>query len=498
VRRSRLTDLDFEPLASSRRQRRPLRRPLALGVAALLCGLLAVAMARSPEPVGQPSGVDVAGGSDRTRGTAPMDIAIPELAASDASVKGGDEDWQPGILLDASLPLPIHHDQQSGELLILQEMARLMPDPEDAFETVTVRSGDSLAAIFGRAGLSPLEVHRVVNSDERVKALRRIYPGDEIQFRVSDDKQLQALRYKLDNTRTLQVDRVDDDFRVDIHEEVLETRVLHSTGTIERSLFLSGRRAGLSQRQIMQFMSVFEWQVDFNREIREGDTFSVMYEAHYLNGERVEEGRILAAKLTNRNRRLNALHYELPDGTRGYFGPDGQNMRKAFMRRPIQNARISSGFNRNRKHPVLGVHRPHLGTDFAAPTGTPIMASGSGRVVHRGRKGGYGNTVIIQHNNRYRTLYAHMSRYANGIREGSRVEQGQVIGYVGRSGLATGPHLHYEFMVNGSHRNPMTVELPSGDPVPQEHMSDFRAMTAGLLAQLQDAARTELAMGGDD
>ncbi len=382
---------------------------------------------------------------------------------------------------------------------IVSELAARLPPPEESFERVEVRRGDSLAAIFSRAGLSAAELHRVVNADDQAKALTRIYPGDEILFRLHDEGGLAALRYKLDNTRTLQIDRDEDGgFAVSVHEEVLETRQLQAAGTIDRSLYLSGRRAGLSNRHIMELMTIFEWQVDFNRDIRGGDAFSIIYEAEFLNGEKVRDGRILAATFINRGRRHEAVFYEDPDGNRGYYGPNGENLRKAFIRRPVQNARISSGFDRNRKHPVLGVRRPHLGTDFAAPTGTPIMASGNGRVVHVGRRGGYGHTVVIQHTNQIRTLYAHMSRYANGLRNGSRVEQGQVIGYVGATGLATGPHLHYEFKVNGAHQNPMTVNLPNGEPVSGQYIADFRSQTGNMLAQLQEMTNTQLALLSDD
>ncbi|MEX0730507.1 MAG: peptidoglycan DD-metalloendopeptidase family protein [Aquisalimonadaceae bacterium] len=495
MRGSRLTYLDYKPGRNGgmpKRRRHIGRRLLTAMVAFASCAVI-LAFARSPEPTEIIVSAELPDTEQQTTDTQPNRNPDQPTARN-----GRGRTWQPGPFLDLSLPMPNHHDSGTGEPLLIQEITRLAPPPEPPFEVVTVRSGDSLAAIFKRAGLSPQELHRVVNTDERIKALTRIYPGDEIHFRLTENKQLSALRYQLDQTRTLVVNREGDDFSVDIEEQTLETRVLHTAGVIDRSFFLAGRQSGLSHGQLMQFMSIFEWQVDFNRDIRAGDAFSVVYEAEYLNGERVRDGRILAAKLINRDRRMNALHFELPDGSTGYFGPDGENMRKAFLRRPIQSARISSGFSHNRKHPVLGVRRPHLGTDFAAPTGTAIMASGSGRVIHRGRKGGYGHTVIIQHSNQYRTLYAHLSRYADGLKAGSRVEQGQIIGYVGRSGLASGPHLHYEFLVNGNHFNPMTVNLPSGAPVPEEHMADFQARTSGLLARVQVATHTELAVRDDD
>ncbi|MDN3516956.1 peptidoglycan DD-metalloendopeptidase family protein [Aquisalimonas lutea] len=364
------------------------------------------------------------------------------------------------------------------------------PHEGPGWESITVRSGDSLAAIFDRAGLGAGELHRLINADERTSELERIYPDDVIRFRVEDDRLL-GLRYPVDQTETLVVTREEDGFRVSMESKAVETRVEHASGTVNRSLFLAGLEAGLSHGQIMRLMGIFEWQVDFAREVRSGDSFSVAYESYYVDGEHVRDGPILAARYVNRGRQIDAVRYTDPDGNTGYYNPQGENLRKAFLRRPVQNARISSHYNPNRKHPVLGVRRPHLGTDFAAPPGTPVRASGNGRVVHVGRKGGYGRAVIIEHANRYRTLYAHMSRYASGIDVGTRVEQGQTIGYVGASGLVTGAHLHYEFIENGVHRNPMRVELPNGDPVAEAHMQDFRSQAEPLVAQLDDMSDGE-------
>ncbi|MCC5856613.1 MAG: peptidoglycan DD-metalloendopeptidase family protein [Ectothiorhodospiraceae bacterium] len=483
------------------------RRPALAALAVMVSGLLALAMTGGkpggtteveldvtniPIPELRAAGGDPAPDPEpRVAGRASMpDPARQELARLR---------WEPSPLLEPLVPF-FPGDSLHARIAAMEAATPEPPDPLADFETVTVRSGDSLSAIFSRMGLSAQELHRVVHAGDETRALSRIHPGREMHFRLLDDGEgLAELRYPLDRTRTLIVEREEEGFRAAIHEQTLETRRLQATGTIDRSLYLAGRQAGLSNRHIMQLMSIFEWQLDFNRDVRSGDRFSVIYEADFLDGERVADGRIIAASFENRGRTFQALHFELPDGTQGYFTPEGENLRKAFIRRPVQNARISSGFNRNRKHPVLGVTRPHLGTDFAAPTGTPIMASGAGRVVHAGRKGGYGHTVIIQHSNQYRTLYAHMSRYADGIRVGSRVDQGQVIGYVGRSGLATGPHLHYEFHVNGQPRDAMRVELPNGDPVPREQLADFKASTSNLLALLEEAeADTRLAMLDSD
>lgn len=392
---------------------------------------------------------------------------------------------------------PIDSAEASADTDAATAQENVADDPD--WQTVTVQSGDSLAAIFQRAGLGPAELHRLINADERAAELQSIYPDDKIHFHVADE-QLQGLRYAVDQTETLVVDRDDDAFQVSIERQSLETRIKRASGTVNQSLFVAGVEQGLSHGQIMRLMSILEWRVDFGRDVRAGDRFAVAYESYYVDDEHVRDGPIVAARYVNRGREIEAVRYTDPDGNTGYYDPQGESVRKAFLRRPVDNARISSSYNPNRRHPVLGVTRPHLGTDFAARTGTPVQATGSGRVVHAGRKGGYGQTVIIEHANRYRTLYAHMNRYANGISVGTRVEQGQTIGYVGSTGMSTGAHLHYEFIKSGEHRNPMRVDLPNGDPVAQAHMDDFRSRMEPRLAYLDDpdTDTTQLAMRDED
>ncbi len=248
----------------------------------------------------------------------------------------------------------------------------------------------------------------------------------------------------------------------------------------------------------MELAAIFGWDVDFALDIRAGDSFTVVYEELYLNGEKLRDGDILAAEFNNRGKRYRAIRYQDPRGRTEYYSPDGKNMRKAFLRTPVAFTRISSRFSLGRKHPILHHIRAHKGVDYAAPRGTPIKATGDGKIVFRGRKGGYGNTIIIQHGGRYSTLYAHMSRFARSLRTGRRVRQGQVIGYVGSTGLATGPHLHYEFRINGAHHNPLTVRLPDASPLPRKYRRNFKASTAPYLAQLDLLKRNMLAMKNTD
>jgi murein DD-endopeptidase MepM/ murein hydrolase activator NlpD len=244
----------------------------------------------------------------------------------------------------------------------------------------------------------------------------------------------------------------------------------------------------------MELAAIFGWDVDFALDIRAGDRFGLIQEELYAeDGSKLADGAILAASFTNQGKSFHAVRFTDPSGYASYFTPDGFSMRKAFLRSPVDFRRISSRFRGSRYHPVLGVKRPHKGVDYAAATGTPVKAAGDGKVVHLARKGGYGKTVILQHGGRYRTLYAHLSKYARGLKNGQRVRQGQTIGHVGATGLATGPHLHYEFLVDGVHRNPLTVDLPKADPIDPKLLPDFRTAAAPLLAQLATHEQTLVA-----
>jgi murein DD-endopeptidase MepM/ murein hydrolase activator NlpD len=304
---------------------------------------------------------------------------------------------------------------------------------------------------------------------------------------------LTLVRFDLSSEQTLLISRHEERFHTQIIEHPIEVRITHASGVIDSSLFLAGQQAGLSDNIIMEMANIFGWDVDFALDIRKGDSFSLLYEERYLDGEKLRDGRILAAEFNNRGQDFQAVLFTDPEGRSQYFSPDGKSMRKAFLRSPVDFRRISSNFQRERYHPVLGERRPHRGVDYAAATGTPIKAAGDGRVIFRGKQGGYGNTVILQHGNNITTLYAHMSRFQKGVTNGTRVRQGQVIGYVGMTGLATGPHLHYEFRINGVHQNPLTVKLPDAEPIPSKYAEQFREQTLPLLAQLDHLNRVQVA-----
>lgn len=358
-----------------------------------------------------------------------------------------------------------------------------------------VKRGDNLAILFKRAGIKPQQLAEMMDTGSAVKRLTKIHPKDILRILSDDEGKLQALSFEIDHEKYLMVERKQGLLQANIFKHDIEIRTAHSSGVIDSSLFLAAQEAGISQNIIMELAGIFGWDVDFALDIRKGDNFTVVYEEMYRNGEKIKDGNILTAEFVNQGKTYQAVRYTNPENNHSeFFTPDGKSMRKAFLRSPVNFARISSGFTTSRYHPILHKFRSHKGVDYAAKRGTAIRASGDGKIVHRGRKGGYGRTVIIQHGSKYSTLYAHLNAFNLKFRVGSRVKQGQTIGYLGSSGLATGPHLHYEFRVNGVHRNPLTVRLPVSRPVPKRYLADFELMTAPLLAQLQLFTRTQVAL----
>jgi len=403
---------------------------------------------------------------------------ITQSATSSSSQQAREE------LLNLPLQLPEHGVAE-------ERRAEALPQRELPWQSVTVRSGDSLSRIFDTLNLSPQQLHAVVEDEEAGKLLTALRPGQKLQFQIEDNK-LQAIKYTISPEKSLIVTRSGDSFNGNIIEHPVEIRLTHASGVIESSLFQSGSEAGLSDNIIMELVNIFGWDVDFALDIRKGDQFTLMFEEHYLDGEKLRDGKILAAEFTNRDNKYRAVLFTDPEGRSQYYSPEGKSMRKAFLRSPVDFRRISSTFQRERYHPVLGKKRPHRGVDYAASTGTPIKAAGDGKVIFRGTKGGYGHTVVLQHGGNITTLYAHMSNFRRGVTNGSRVKQGQIIGYVGSSGLATGPHLHYEFRINGAHRNPLTVKLPDAEPLPEKYRESFQQQSGQLLAQLDLFNRTQV------
>ncbi|MEE8321801.1 MAG: peptidoglycan DD-metalloendopeptidase family protein [Gammaproteobacteria bacterium] len=352
-----------------------------------------------------------------------------------------------------------------------------------AWQSVMVKRGDSLARIFQRLNLSARDLHTIMSLGSETLVLKRLQPGQILQFH-SDKNQFKALKYGVDLATTIYVVKTDDGFHAEIQVEKLETHVKQANVVIEDSLFLSGVEAGLSDNMIMQLVAIYGWDIDFALDIRRDDRFSMIYEEQYKNGIKVKEGPILAAEFVNRDTPFRAVRYRHEDGHSDYYSETGHSMRKAFLRTPVNFTRISSRFSLRRKHPILNKVRAHRGVDYAAPNGTPIKATGDGTVTSLGRNGGLGKAIILRHGGQYSTVYAHLSRYKRGIKTGTRVKQGQIIGYVGMTGLASGPHLHYEFRVNGVHRNPLKIKLPKAKGIPAKTKSHFMTQIEPLLAEL--------------
>ena len=382
------------------------------------------------------------------------------------------------------------------------EFATLAPQPEfhppmaagpeyESLEMI-IRRGDTLDRLFRRNGLNLGHLAEIVSLQDAGNHLRMLRPGDKFEIRHVEGDLVRLYR-ELDLTSALVISQEESGFTAEIIDRPIETRRRQAYGRIQSSLFESATEAGLTDKMIMNLAGIFAWDVDFVLDIRTNDDYYILYEEIYQDGQFVTDGEIVAAEFNNNGRTFQAIRYVDREGRSDYYTPDGRSVRKAFVRAPVDFTRISSSFNPRRRHPVLNTIRAHRGVDYAAPKGTPIKAAGDGKVIFRGRKGGYGNAVILQHGGNITTLYAHMSRFANAARIGSRVKQGQTIGYVGSTGLATAAHLHYEYRLNGVHRNPRTVELPQADPIKDEYRQDFLATARPILDELQHYKRTQIA-----
>lgn len=356
----------------------------------------------------------------------------------------------------------------------------------------TVKSGESLSNIFDSQGLPADEWMALLKLGGDTLELKRLKPGEELQIRKDGD-QLQELRYALDELRTLNVRRVDDQFEAVTLTAEVEHRQTQTAGTITSSLFSDGAKAGLTDRMVMELAEVFGYDIDFALDLRQGDRFAVVYEELYKGDKRMRLGDILAAEFVNQGKTYRAVRHVGADGRVAYYTPEGQSLRKAFIRTPLDVCRVSSPFNLKRRHPILNTIRAHKGVDYAASAGTPIKAVGDAKVAFVGNKNGFGRVVILQHGSQYETLYAHMSRFRPGISVGQRVSQGQVIGYVGMSGLATAPHLHFEFHIGGNVVNPVTVAMPRANPIPQNEVAKFKATSKTMTAALNQAEVTRQA-----
>lgn len=372
-------------------------------------------------------------------------------------------------------------------------LAPLGASPADAWSAVVVEPGETLSRLFSRLGLPREDWLALSNLPKYGKTISSLRAGEHLELLLDEAGRFIGLRRELDPIHTLQVSKTATGFAAQVDAAQVRREQRIARGTIDSSLYAAGSRAGLPDQTTMKIANIFKWDIDFALDLRSGDHFSVVYEQMLAEDRQVGTGDVLAASFTTRGHTHQAIRFTHDDGSVAYYTPDGKALRKAFLRTPVEFARISSPFNLRRRHPVLNKIRAHKGVDYAAPHGTPVTAAGDGKVVFRGRKGGYGNVVIIDHGRQYSTLYAHLSRFAPGLKLGERVKQGELIGAVGSTGLATGPHLHYEFRVNGEHRDPLKITFSIAERLRGKEKSRFDRQAAPLIAQLDVPGSVQVA-----
>lgn len=358
-------------------------------------------------------------------------------------------------------------------------------DPSFITQQASVKSGDSLSRILSSHGISNQDIYRVSTADKKSKELTRMRPGQELEF-VKDKNTNELISLKLIKNQLETIVFEKEDGKFTSKKQIREPEIVnvYKEATISNSLFLDGLKAGISQAMLIDLANIFGWDIDFALDLRAGDTFSILFEEKYLDGQSIGFGNILAAQFVNNGRIYQAIRYETDKGAH-YYTPDGLSMRKTFIRTPVDFTRISSKFNPNRLHPIFKTNRPHRAVDYAAPTNTPVKASGDGKVLFKGKQNGYGNVVILDHGRGYTTLYAHLNGFSRKIKRGGRVKQGQTIGFVGQTGYATGPHLHYEFRINGTHKNPITVKLPNDAPMAKKDLKNYLPYAQTMASALE-------------
>jgi len=366
-------------------------------------------------------------------------------------------------------------------------------------QPVIVQPGDNLSLIFSRLQLDANDLQEIMSLGTKTKPLLNLYPGQELRFYLTNGREVDKLVYQINHSDTLTVSRLDEGgYQALIAKKPVDIRTAFASGIIRDSLFASAQKTGLDTRVILELAEIFAWDIDFSLDIQPNDEFNILYEEQWTGDKKLRAGNILAAEFINNGKKYQAVRYIDKEGTPGYYNPNGMSLRKAFLRSPVKFGRVSSHFNLSRRHPILHRIRAHKGVDYAAARGTPIRAVGDGKIISIAKQNGYGNVIELQHGEAYTTLYAHMDRFAQRLRKGSRIKQGQIIGYVGSTGLATGPHLHYEFRIHGVHKNPLTVQLPRSLPIAAEDKRQFIAHADELMKQLYNYRRTTLVLHEED
>lgn len=373
------------------------------------------------------------------------EVALPSLNTSSAAASEQDVFWFAEV---------VHRDDTLGSLL----------------KRLNIRSNDAIDFLRTNQDASGLA--------------SQLKPGQPIRAQTNEAGDLITLQYQINNSTVLEVVKSDSGYMAKQHAINFSQHTVLKTATIRNSLFNATDEADIPDSVAMQLVDIFSTDIDFHTDLRKGDRLVVAYEAEYSEGLQVKAGQVLSAEFTNDGKTYSAVMFRDPKGHVSYYTPEGKSLHKSFLRSPLEFSRISSGFSTGRLHPILQTIRAHKGVDYAAPIGTRVKAAGDGVVEFMGLKGGYGNVVILQHPNKISTVYGHLSRFAPGLHPGMKVSQGDMIAFVGMTGLATGPHLHYEFLLNGEHHDPVTVALPSAEPIPAAYKSEFLAQKAEYATQL--------------
>jgi murein DD-endopeptidase MepM/ murein hydrolase activator NlpD len=392
----------------------------------------------------------------------------------------------PDTLIDQ---VPLHSIVQSLSLPVVEQ------SPVDQVFTreQRIQRGDTVAALLARLQVEDPAAVSFLRNAKEARSLLQLRPGKTVQAQTNDDGDLLALQYLNSAGNLVSVAKSGDEFKVSEQALEPETRLIMKSGQIQSSLFAATDAAGMPDQVAIQLADIFSSEIDFHRDLRRGDRFSVVYEVSYHNGEPVKSGRVFAAEFVNQGVAYQAVYFEATDGRGGYYSFDGSNLRKAFLRSPLEFSRITSGFSLARYHPILQAWRAHRGVDYGAPSGTRVKATSDGTVAFIGKQGGYGNLVVLQHLGKYSTYYGHLSGFAKGLRKGMHVRQGDVIAFVGMTGLATGPHLHYEFHVNGIQQNPLKVVMPEAPPITAQLRPAFEHATQPLAKRLVLLRATNIA-----
>jgi murein DD-endopeptidase MepM/ murein hydrolase activator NlpD len=392
-----------------------------------------------------------------------------------------------------SVAIPLQTVVETLKLPNLED-SQPVPMPEHFWREERVQRSDTVGALLSRLGIDDANAVEFLRSNPEARSFHQLRSGRTVRAIVGENGELQSLRYAWSDNRLFAVQRMGNAFHVTETAVTLQTRTQMKSGEIRSSLFAATDAADVPDSIAVELADIFSGDIDFHRDLRRGDRFTVVYEVLESGGEVLRSGRVLAAEFVNQNKTYRAIFFEDAAHRGGYYTPEGKNLKKAFLRSPLEFSRISSGFTASRFHPILQKWRAHRGVDYAAPTGTRVRATADGVVELAGTQGGYGKVVILRHQGAYSTCYGHLSAFARGIHAGSRVTQGEIIGYVGATGWATGPHLHYEFRVAGKQTNPLAVALPSAVPLNGNMLGQFRLAASPVVARLDLLRNTNLAL----